>query len=68
MIYIKWRMIFAVAYIVNAIYKITHKAWKKMQDSNRISTRDLAKPVWSRSNQLSYKATDVRSWSIMYDL
>ena len=50
---IKWRMILAV---VNVIYAI--------QVFSRIWTRDLAIPV-RRSNQLSYEATDVGSWSIM---
>ena len=50
---IKWRMILAV---LNVIYVI--------QVFNRIWTRDLAIPV-RRSNQLSYEATDVGSWSIM---
>ena len=37
--------------------------WKS-QDFNRVSTRDLAIPV-QRSNQLSYEATDVGSWSFV---
>ena len=37
------------------------EAWKR-QDFNRVSTRDLAIPVW-RSNQLSYEATDVGKFS-----
>ena len=36
------------------------EAWK-IQDFNGVWTRDLAIPV-RRSNQLSYEATDVRSW------
>ena len=42
--------------VVNVIYAI--------QVFSRIWTRDLAIPVL-RSNQLSYEATDVGSWSIM---
>ena len=38
-------------------------AWKS-QDFNGVSTRDLAIPV-RRSNQLSYEATDVGSWSFV---
>ena len=42
-----------------------HKKPEKVnQDFNGIWTRDLAIPV-RRSNQLSYEATDVGSWSIM---
>ena len=37
---------------------------KKIQDLNGVWTRDLAIPVRC-SNQLSYEATDVGSWSIM---
>ena len=37
---------------------------KKIHDFNRIWTRDVAIPVRC-SNQLSYEATDVGSWSIM---
>ena len=36
------------------------EAWKR-QDFNGVWTRDLVIPV-RRSNQLSYEATDVRSW------
>ena len=39
------------------------EAWKS-QDFNRVWTRDLAMPV-RRSNQLSYEATDVGSWSFV---
>ena len=46
--------------VMNAIYAI---AWKS-QDFNRVWTRDLAIPV-RRSNQLSYEATDVESWSFV---
>ena len=37
---------------------------KKIQDFNGVWTHDLAIPVRC-SNQLSYEATDVWSWSIM---
>ena len=40
------------------------KPEKKIQVFNGIWTRDLAIPV-RRSNQLSYEATNVGSWSIM---
>ena len=39
------------------------KAWK-CQDFNGVWTRDLAIPA-RRSNQLSYEATDVGSWSFV---
>ena len=39
------------------------EAWKS-QDFNGVWTRDLAIPV-RRSNQLSYEATDVGSWSFV---
>ena len=39
------------------------QAWKS-QDFNGVWTRDLAIPV-RRSNQLSYEATDVESWSFV---
>ena len=45
--------------VVNAIYLCNYlRSLKKIQDFNGIWTRDLAIPV-RRSNQLSYKATDV---------
>ena len=47
----------------NAIEAIACRAWKG-QDSNGVWTRDLAVPV-RRSNQLSYEASDVGSWSIV---
>ena len=54
-------MIFAV---MNAIYAIAYiEAWKS-QDFNGVWTRDLAILV-RRSNQLSYEATDVGSWSLV---
>ena len=39
------------------------EAWKS-QDFNGVWTRDLAIPV-RRSNQLSYEATEVGSWSFV---
>ena len=44
--------------------QLRKEAWKKIQDFNGVWTRDLAIPVWC-SNQLSYEATDVGSWSIL---
>ena len=45
--------------VVNAIYLCNYvRSLKKIQDFNDIWTRDLAIPV-RRSNQLSYKSTDV---------
>ena len=45
--------------VVNAIYLYNYvRSLKKIQEFNDIWTRDLAIPV-RRSNQLSYKATDV---------
>ena len=49
------KAIYATAYIV--------EAWKS-QDFNGVWTRNLAIPV-RRSNQLSYKAADVGSWSLV---
>ena len=43
--------------------KLRTEAWKS-QDFNRVWTRDLAIPVQC-SNQLSYEATDVGSWSFV---
>ena len=40
------------------------RSLKKIQDFDGIWTPDLTIPV-QRSNQLSYEATDVGSWSIM---
>ena len=37
---------------------------KKIQDFNEVWTHDLTIPVWC-SNQLSYEAADVGSWSIL---
>ena len=46
---------------MNAIYAIAYiEAWKT-QDFHGVWSRDLTIPV-RRSNQLSYKATDVGSW------
>ena len=53
--------------IVNAIfYAVTLEAWKKIQDFNGIWNRDLAIPV-RRSNQLSYKATDVAGGQAIFE-
>ena len=50
--------------VMNAIYAIAYiEAWK-IQDFNGVWTRDLAIPV-RRSNQLSYEATEVESWSFV---
>ena len=43
--------------------QLRKEAWK-IQDFNGVWTRDLAIPV-RRSNQLSYEATDVGSWSFV---
>ena len=43
--------------------QLCREAWKS-QDFNGVWTRDLAIPV-RRSNQLSYEATDVGSWSFV---
>ena len=50
--------------VMNAIYAIAYIEVWKSQDFNGISTRDLAIPV-RRSNQLSYEAIDVGSWSFV---
>ena len=42
------------------------EAWKKIQEFNDIWTRDLAIPV-RRSNQLSYKATDVAGGQAIFE-
>ena len=44
-------------------YQFRREAWK-IQDFNGVWTRDVAMPV-RRSNQLSYEATDVGSWSFL---
>ena len=50
--------------VMNAIYAIAYiEAWK-IQDFNGVWTRDFAIPM-RRSNQLSYEATDVVSWSFV---
>ena len=43
--------------------QLRREAWK-IQDFSGVWTRDLAIPV-RRSNQLSYEATDVGSWSFV---
>ena len=45
------------------LLQLRREAWK-IQDFNGVWTRDLAIPV-RRSNQLSYEATDVGSWSFV---
>ena len=55
--------------VMNAIYAIAYRSLKKsglQRGSNGVRTgyRDLAIQV-RRSNQLSYEATDVRSWSFV---
>ena len=45
-------------------FLLRREAWKIFQDFNGIWTRDLAIPVRC-SNQLSYEATDVGSWSLL---
>ena len=50
--------------VMNAIYAIAYvEAWKS-QDFNRVWPCDLAIVV-RRSNQLSYEAIDVGSWSFV---
>ena len=50
--------------VMKAIYAIAYiEAWKS-QNFNGVWARDLAIPV-RRSNQLSYEATDVGSWSFV---
>ena len=50
--------------VINTIYAIAYiEAWK-IQDFNRGWTHDLAIPV-RHSNQLSYEATDIGSWSFV---
>ena len=50
--------------VMKAIYAIAYiEAWKS-QDFNGVWTCDLVIPV-RRSNQLSYEATDVGSWSFV---
>ena len=44
--------------------EMRNRAEKKIQDFNEVWTHDLAIPVWC-SNQLSYEAADVGSWSIL---
>ena len=54
-------MILAVMKAINAIVYI--EAWKS-NDFNGVWTHDVAIPV-RHSNQLSYEATDVGSWSFV---
>ena len=50
--------------MIPAVYAIAYiEAWKS-QDFKGLWTRDLAIPL-RRSNQLSYKATDVGGWSFV---
>ena len=50
--------------VMNSICAIAHiEAWK-IHDFNGVCTRDLAIPARC-SNQLSYEATDVGSWSFV---
>ena len=50
--------------VMNAIYAIASLKAQKSQDFNRVWTRDLPILV-QRSNQLSYEATFVGSWSFV---
>ena len=50
--------------VMKAIYAIAYLEASKGKDLHRVWTRDLAIPVW-RSNQLSYEATDIGSWSFV---
>ena len=45
------------------VFQLRRETWK-IQDFNGVWARDLAIPV-RRSNQLSYEATDVGSWSFV---
>ena len=50
--------------LMKAIYAIAYiEAWKS-QDFSGVWTHDLAIPL-RRSNQLSYEATDIESWSFV---
>ena len=50
--------------VINAIYAIVYMEGCKIQDFNRVWTRDLAILVrWSK--QLSYEAADGGSWSFV---
>ena len=49
--------------VMNAIKQLPIEGWKS-QDFNCVWTRDLTIPL-RRSNQLSYEATDVESWSLV---
>ena len=50
--------------VTNAIYVIAYVGPWKIQEVNRAWTRDLAIPV-RRSEQLSYEATEIGSWSFV---
>ena len=50
--------------VMNAIHAIPYIAAWKSQDFKRVWTRDLVILV-RHSNQLSYEATDVGSWSFV---
>ena len=53
--------------VVNAIYLCNYvRSLKKIKEFNDIWTRDLAIPV-RRSNQLSYKATDVAGGQAIFE-
>ena len=50
--------------VINAIYAIAYIGAWEIQAFNGVWTCDLAIPV-QRSNQLSYEATDIVSWSFV---
>ena len=52
---------------INTIYAIASIEASKIHDFNGVWTRDLAIPV-RHSNQLSYEATDIGSWSFVGSL
>ena len=58
--WIKWKKFPAVTEFMRLL-----KNLKKIQDFNGIWTRNLAIPVRC-SNQLSYEATEIGSWSIVF--
>ena len=58
--WIKWKKFPAVTEFMRLL-----KNLKKIQDFNEIWTRNLAIPVRC-SNQLSYEATEIGSWSIVF--
>ena len=55
--------LFSSSQLWTQFLQLRKEAWK-IQDFNGVWTRDLAIPV-RRSNQLSYEATDVGSWSFV---